>query len=327
MTELEKTPDLLEIYSKIKSHEIDRDLIHTLIKDYSWEKISLISNQLREDSFGNKVKLCTIINAKSGSCDMDCRFCSQSRMAKSPAPHYPLISSHELKEGIVYSRGAGAKNCGIVTSGGVLNATDINQLIEDLEGAKKEKKLSLCGSFGRLSQADLERLKDVGIVRIHHNLESSKNFYPQICTSQTWESRRETVKTALNLGFQVCSGGLFGLGESWADRIDLALSLKELGVNSVPINFLHPHAGTAMGSRLPLTPPEALKIIGIYRIILPQATLRICGGRTSVLKHLQSSLFKAGANAIMTGDYLTTSGNSPDEDLAMIEQLGLEVEK
>jgi len=183
----------------------------------------------------------------------------------------------------------------------------------------------LCASLGRLAPAELVQLKQAGIGRFHHNLESSKAYYPSICSTQTWQQRFDTVKAAQAAGLDICSGGLFGLGESWEDRIDLALTLRELEVDSVPINFLYAHPGTALKAIPALSADEALRIVALYRFLLPQTTLRICGGRTHVLGDRQSELFAAGANGIMTGGYLTVAGSQYEADLAMIDELGLQV--
>ena len=183
----------------------------------------------------------------------------------------------------------------------------------------------MCASLGRLTAEELKALKASGVIRFHHNLETSKNFYPSICTTQDWEERRATVQAAQAVGMDICSGGLFGLGESWEDRIDLALTLRDLGVDSVPINFLYAHEGTRLANQSILSAAEALRIIALYRFLLPTVTLRICGGRTHVLGDRQSELFAAGANGMMTGNYLTVAGSQYESDLEMINQLDLHV--
>ncbi|MDC7222873.1 MAG: biotin synthase BioB [Spirochaetales bacterium] len=316
-----------EIYRDISTGKEVGERIYTLIDRFSWEELAPLATRLREDSFGSKIQMCTIVNAKSGSCDMDCRFCSQSSRSDAAVPHYPLISSEKLEEGLRYSRESGAGHYGIVTSGGKLNSRDIHRLADSIRALGEGSDQSICGSLGRLGYDDLVQLKEAGMSRIHHNLESSPNFYDKICTTQSWDSRFATVKQALALGFEVCSGGLFGLGESWEDRVELALQLKELGVASVPINLFHPQKGTAWENHPLLSAEEALKIIAVYRILLPKATLRVCGGRRKILGDRDRLIFQAGANALMTGHYLTTKGGKPGEDLRMIESLGLEAKR
>lgn len=283
------------------------------------------ATQIREHFFGKEVQLCAIVNAKSGQCDMDCRFCSQSAHNSTKIESYPFMQEEELEERIAQTIENYDRLCGVVTSGGRLSSAELDQLCHSVEKLSAHRKAPVCASLGRLDSSDFSKLKAAGITRFHHNLESSKAFYPFVCTTQDWEQRADTVKMALESGLEVCSGGLFGLGESWTDRIDLALELKELGVNSIPINFLYAHPGTPLKDQPPLSAAEALRIIAIYRFMLPTATLRICGGRTQILGDRQQELFAAGANGLMTGNYLTVTGNEPDHDLLMLSDLGLTV--
>lgn len=283
------------------------------------------TTRIREHYFGNEIQLCSIINAKSGRCDMNCCFCSQSGHNTTGIDSYPFMEANELKqriEGIISKKD---RHCGIVTSGGKLSGEEITQLAVTVRNIGGGKKVPVCGSLGRLTQNELALLKDAGISRFHHNLESSEKYYPEVCSTQQWRQRLETVKAAQSAGLEVCCGGLFGLGESWEDRIELALALRELGVHSVPINFLHAHEGTPMYDKEALGASEALRIIAVYRFMLPRAVLRICGGRTHVLGDRQADLFAAGANGLMTGNYLTVTGSQYETDLAMIHQLGLRV--
>jgi len=279
------------------------------------------ATQIRESHFGNEVQLCAIINAKSGKCDMDCNFCSQSGHASTEIEEYPFMPPAELARRIGDTIENHDCRCSVVTSGGKLSEKELQSLFKT---AKTLDSSPLCASLGRLTGEELNQLKQSGITRFHHNLESSEAYYPQICSTQTWRQRLETVKAAQAAGLDICSGGLFGLGESWEDRIDLALTLRELEVDSVPINFLYPHDGTPLGRTPPMEASEALRIIMVYRFMLPPATLRICGGRTHVLGKRQDELFAAGANGLMTGNYLTVAGSQYKADLGMIQHLGLQ---
>lgn len=284
------------------------------------------ASRLREQAFGNQITLCAIINAKSGNCTMDCRFCSQSRDATTPIDTFAFLDLATLKDRIRRLLATPVSKIGIVTSGAALNGPEFDALIQLLDSFDPAEQARLCASLGRLPEDDLVRLRNAGLSRYHHNLESGPSFYPSVCTTQTWESRRRTVMRGLGTGLSVCSGGLFGMGETWQERIELAFTLRDMGVDNVPINFLTPHPGTALGSLTPLDAREALRIIAVFRHILPQATLRVCGGRTATLGSMEKDLFFAGANALMTGDYLTTKGSALDNDLRMIADLGLEVE-
>lgn len=279
---------------------------------------------LRETAFGRKVGLCAIINARSGDCAMDCRFCSQSRHNQTPIKVFGLLPDDLLRARILTLAALPVRHIGIVTSGGALNADELERLCGVLASLPPEVRPRLCASLGRLSAGQFAQLAEAGLTRYHHNLETSRSHYPRICTTQTWDQRRDTVARAMRAGLQACSGGLFGLGESWDERIDFAFSLKALGVRHVPMNFLYPHPQTPLAGQKILSAGEALRIIAVFRHILPQATLRICGGRPLVLGERQQEIFAAGANALMTGDYLTTHGQGVEEDLAMIAAQGLE---
>ena len=287
------------------------------------------ANKLRIAEHGNKIELCAIINARSGNCGMDCKFCSQSSHNSTRIDTFPLLENLELDKAIGEFAKYPIERCGIVTSGGALGAKESNndelkRLATYIKNYNPEQKPKLCASLGRLTQSSLEQLQEAGLTRYHHNLESSEGFYPSLCSTQKWQDRANTVKAAKEAGLSVCCGGLFGTGESWENRIDFAFELRELGVDNIPINFLYPHPGTPMANMPILSADEALRIIAIFRHILPSATLRICGGRSLVLGERTSEIFKAGANALMTGNYLTTKGQSIENDLEMLQNLGLE---
>lgn len=212
---------------------------------------------------------------------------------------------------------------GLVATGGALGGHDLDNLCRTLEHLPLNVLHRICLSLGRLQPSQLRRLRDLGIRRYHHNLETSREFYPHICTSQAWDERAQTVENAIATGLEVCSGFLSGLGESWQDRISLARSLANLGVKFIPMNFLHPQPGTALGGRPPLAAGEALRIIGLFRCLLPEATLRVCGGRPITFGSRQAEMFLWGANALMTGDYLTTRGQALQEDLRLLAEHGL----
>ena len=217
--------------------------------------------------------------------------------------------------------------CGIVTAGGALTDDDVEKLAQFIEARKASglKTPRLCGSLGRLKEKALARLKGAGMDRLHHNLETSEGYYPNVCTTQQWRDRLDTVREAIKAGFSVCSGGLFGLGESWEDRLDFIYFLKEEGIRNVPINFLYPHPGTPMANQPVLEPSEALRIIALFRHVIPNATLRICGGRVSVLRERQFDMFAAGANAFMTGNYLTIAGAGFEADMEQLQRRGLRI--
>ena len=280
---------------------------------------------LRERVFGTAVSLCAIINAKSGNCGMDCRFCSQSGHHAAQTGTFPLLEAGVLRERIAALRQAPIRHCGLVTSGGALSHADLESLRAVLRSECARPLPRLCASLGRLDNEELAGLRAAGLVRYHHNLESSAAHYPKLCTTQTWRERLQTVRQARSQGLEVCCGGLFGTGESWDDRLDFALALATEGIREIPLNFLHPQPGTPLAAQPVLHEDEALRIIAVFRHMLPDATLRVCGGRTRVFGARQNEIFAAGANALMTGDYLTTAGRGVRDDLDMIARLGLEV--
>jgi len=293
----------------------------------AWDLAELCASAtaLRQKRFGKVVSLCAIINAKSGNCGMDCAFCSQSGRHGASVAVFPLLTLEELRERIARLRQFPVRHCGIVTSGGSLSRGEILTIAEAIHAERDAPLPRLCASLGRMGGDDLAVLRDAGLRRYHHNLECAEAYYPKLCGTQAWRDRLDTVRRARAQGLEACCGGLFGVGESWEDRLDFAFTLAEEGIREIPLNFLHPHAGTPLAAQPALTPGEALRIIAVFRHILPESTLRVCGGRVHVLGDRQEELFAAGANALMTGDYLTTAGRSIQGDVEMIARLGLEI--
>ena len=289
------------------------DIVHAPLDDLLNE-----ANRVRTETFGIGIDLCAIVNIKSGRCTMDCRFCAQSQHHDSSVDTYPLLPAENLSSETHKLWEQHIPRVGWVSSGCSLAAQELDAVIAaatPLLAAQTAHQVC-CASMGQLEISALRRLQSAGFSRYHHNLETSERFYPSICTTQRWRDRRATVERVKELGWTVCSGGLFGLGETWEDRLQLALTLKELEVDSVPINFLNPIRGTPLADRSPLSPDEALRIVALFRLTLPKATIRICGGRPTVFASREQDelLIRAGANAFMTGNYLTTSGISPEKD-------------
>jgi len=281
------------------------------------------TNRVRTTTFGNEIDLCAIINIKSGRCAMDCRFCAQSQHYDATIETYPLRHTEKLSSETHKLWEQSVPRVGWVSSGRSLHTEELHSIIDGVETIlSKENAEQVCASLGQLDSPDLRTLKDAGVCRYHHNLETSERFYPLLCKTQRWQDRRAMVERVKELGWTICSGGLFGLGETWEDRQQLALTLKELEVDSVPINFFNPIFGTPLADRERLSPDEALRIVALFRLTLPKATIRICGGRPAVFadRGQDRLLFRAGANALMTGNYLTTSGISPERDREMISR-------
>lgn len=297
--------------------------------DHTFELLAA-AGKIRQKYFGNKVKLCAIINAKSGKCSENCSFCGQSAHHKTKIKTYPLLSSDEILTAAKTAEKVMQATCfSIVTSGKSVFSEKENESIGDAIGKiSAGTNLNRCVSAGTLSLPQVKALKARGLKRLHHNLEAAESFFDKICTTHSYAERLKTIKDAKEAGVEVCSGGIFGLGESLEQRVELALTLRELGVVSVPINILNPIAGTPAGKNYkPMPPLEVLRLIATYRFILPKVDIGVFGGREISLRGLQPLMFIAGANVTLIGDYLTTRGQPPEKDLQMINDLGLEIDR
>lgn len=282
------------------------------------------SNDLRLHFCGNSFDLCTIINGKSGSCSEDCKYCAQSVHYKTETPEYSLLDGDTVLKEAVYNEKRGVLRFSIVTSGRNLNDREVDMVSEIYSTLSKNCRLSLCASHGLLTFEQLKKLKASGVNRYHNNLETSRRFFPEICTTHSYEDKIRTIKDSIKAGLEVCSGGIMGLGESAGDRIDMAMELRSLGIRSIPINLLSPIKGTPSEDFPFVTAEEAERITATYRFILPNASIRMAGGR-SLLKDRGRSLFLSGVNAAITGDMLTTCGTGIMEDILMLKDLGFEV--
>ncbi len=287
-----------------------------------------LTNRIREKFMGEEVSLCSIINAKSGFCPEDCSFCPQSAHHDANIETYPLVGGSRILDAALRAVGNGAREFSIVTSGKGLEGKKEREVIaESLREMRERIPLQRCASLGIMDKESLRLLKEAGLQSYHHNLETARSFFPEVCTTHDYDEDVETVQVAKELGFPVCSGGIFGLGESWEQRVELAFTLKELDVDSIPINFLNPIKGTRAEGANHLNPLECLKIIALCRCVHPKKNIFICGGREVNLRDLQSMMFLAGANGTMVGNYLTTRGRPSEDDLTMIRDLGLKVKK
>jgi biotin synthase len=296
----------------------------TRISDHDILKLFASANQIRNHFIGKRAELCSIVNAKSGACSEDCSFCAQSSKSTADIDVYPLKNKDFILERAYKAKRAGVQRFSIVTSGRRISEKDLHSITEMISEIKIIGLLP-CASLGMLNERDLVLLKTAGLDRYHHNLETSERFFPSLCTTHTYSDKLRTIYSIKITGLSVCSGGIFGMGETWRDRIDMAFLLKDLDVDSIPINFFIPIKGTVLENRNFLHPFEALKIVSLYRFILPQKGIRICGGRTQILNELNSMIFIAGADSLLTGDYLTTSGISYEDDLNLIKIYGLSI--
>ena len=283
-----------------------------------------VANKVRIKFTGNQVDTCEIVNARSGNCSEDCKFCAQSALHQTQINTYPLMSQEQILSSAKAAESHGAYRFCIVTAGcGMKNDPDFDQITTAIERIGAETGLERCCSLGILSPQHVKLLKAAGITRYHHNLETSKSFFEQICTTHTYDERVETIKHVKAAGLEVCSGGIIGMGETWEHRIELAFALKELDVDSVPINVLNPVPGSALENQQPLKPFEFLQTFAIFRMILPDKILRYAGGREKALGELVPLGFLSGINGMLIGNYLTTSGRGASDDLNTVRGLGL----
>jgi biotin synthase len=290
----------------------------------TWDLIDR-ARRVQEHRFGNRVHLCNILNAKSGACAEDCAFCSQSAHHRCSVPVYPLVSAAKALEAASQAETNGARCFSLVTSGRSLKGNRERQrLLGIVDTIRCRTRLEVACSLGLMEADYLRDLRSAGLSTYHHNLETAPSHYDTICTTHSYTQRVKTVEAAKEAGLLVCSGGIFGMGESPAQRVEFALLLKRLEVDRIPVNFLNPIPGTAMEGRRRLTPLEALHIVAALRVALPEQELLVCGGRELTLGSLQPLLFGAGANGIMTGKYLTTPGQGVEADHRMLTDLELD---
>ena len=264
---------------------------------------------------------CGIINAKSGRCGEDCSFCAQSRYHKTQTPVYGLLEAEKVYEHACRLAERNVTRMGIVTSGGGPSGRDFEALCRMAERITANLGIKLCASLGLLDRDQATSLRQAGFSSYHHNLETARSYYGAICTTHGYDLRVETVRRAKEAGLRVCSGGLFGLGESWEQRLELAETLHELDVDSIPINFLIPIPGTRLENATGLSVHDALALVAIFRLMHPGRDIVICGGRNRTLGEWDRVLAFAGANGLMVGDYLTTQGSPLDRDLEMLAQM------
>ncbi len=272
----------------------------------------------RQDS----LSLCTIMNIKSGGCSEDCSFCAQSARYKTGAPVYPMAPVDEILKMAEEARKSGASRFSLVASGKGPAKHEIEELAKVIERIKKETGISVCASLGIVKGRELAVLKEAGLTRYHHNLETSRSFFPRIVTTHTYEARLETIFEAKRAGLEVCAGGIIGLGESQEQRLELALELRDADVDSVPLNFLIPIEGTPLYGMSPaVTPIDAIRTIAIFRLVLPDAAIRLAAGRETLLRDFLALAFYAGADGMMIGGYLTRRGRPVEEDQSFCKEI------
>ncbi|HEY6653742.1 MAG TPA: biotin synthase BioB [Solirubrobacterales bacterium] len=295
---------------------IDHDEIGALV-ERAWE--------VRQDRFGDSTDMCSLVNAKSGGCAEDCGFCAQSRYAEADTPMHAMMEPDQILEHAKAAEAAGAHRFCMVTQGQGLSKRDFARILEGARLVSEQTNLKRCASIGHMSADRARQLKEAGIQRVHHNVEASRSYYPEVSTTVRYEGRLRTIDAVKEAGLETCVGGILNLGESPRQRVEMAFELAEINPDSVPINLLNPRTGTKFGERELMDPWDVVKWVAIFRLILPDALFRLCGGRVENLQDLAPLAVKAGLNGVMMGNFLTTLGVEPAEDREMFEELGLNV--
>jgi len=303
---------------------ITRDEALALVEE-PLEELTVAADEIRGKLCGNRFDMCMIINGKCGRCSEDCKYCAQSAHYHTDCQNtYPLLSTEELLKGAKYNKEQGVLRYSIVTSGRCLSDAEVDQVCESIRQIRQQVDIEICVSFGLLGEEQFRKIKEAGASRVHCNLESSRNYFPKICTTHTYDEKIASLKAAKRAGLSVCSGGIMGLGETMEDRIDMALTIRELGIKSIPVNLLNPIKGTPYEHNRILTNDELCRIVAIFRFIIPDGDIRLAGGR-GLVGDKGKKCFQSGANAAISGDMLTTAGITVATDMELIKELGYEV--
>ncbi len=289
------------------------------------EQLCAGANRIRSSLCGNKINLCSIINGKSGRCSENCKFCAQSAHYCTGITEYNFLNEEAILAECTHNEKRGVNRFAIVTAGRTLSSNDFKKVISAFRLLKSKCNIGLCSSLGLLTSEQFKELYESGVRRYHCNIETSRRNFPNICTTHTYEDKIACIKRAREAGFEICSGGIIGMGESWEDRLDMAISLSELNVNSIPINVLIPIKGTPFENLERISENDILRTVAIFRYINPIADIRLAAGR-NLIKDCGKQAFLSGANSAITGDMLTTSGNNITEDIKMLREMGFTVE-
>src|SRR5215213_3475704 len=281
--------------------------------------------RVRQENFGDSTDMCSLVNAKSGGCAEDCGFCAQSRYAEADTPMHAMMEPDQILEHAKAAEAAGAHRFCMVTQGQGLSRRDFEKIVEGAKLVSENTNLKRCVSIGHLSPDRAKRLAEAGVQRVHHNVETARSHYPEVSSTVRYEGRIRTIDAVKDAGLESCVGGILNLGETPRQRVEMAFELAEIDPTSVPINLLNPRTGTKFGERPLMDPWDVVKWVAIFRLILPDALFRLCGGRVENLDDLQPLAVKAGLNGVMMGNFLTTLGAEPADDRAMFEDLGLNV--
>lgn len=308
----------------IRGERLDRRDDLSMLVELDLETLCRAADQVRRVLCGDRGELCTIVNGRSGRCSEDCRFCAQSCHYHTQAEEYPFLPVQEIVEEGKRNEAAGVHRYSIVTAGRGIHGRELDHALDAYRRLREETGLGLCASHGLQTREEFQAMKEAGVTRYHANLETSRRNFPNICTTHTYEDKLENIRRAKEAGLEVCSGGILGMGETWEDRIDMALDLWELGVVSIPLNLLTPIPGTPLAQQPLLKDDEVCRSVAIFRLLNPTAWIRMAAGRRRFADG-GKLLFRCGANAAITGDMLTTTGTGIAEDRTMFAQLGYQI--
>ena len=289
--------------------------------------LAAVANRVREEFNGSEIDLCSLLSAKSGRCPEDCAFCAQSARYKTEAPVYPLLDAERMVKEAKEAQARGTRRFCLITSGREPSDKEFETILGALDRIRRETTLDLDCSLGTLGEERADSLKKVGVTRYNHNVETAESHFPQICSTHSYGDRVKTINVLKRHGFSICCGGIIGLGESPQQRLELAFSLKQLGIDCIPFNILNPRPGTPLEHSASIPPLEIIKTISLFRLVLPKGTIKIAGGREANLRDLQSLALLAGANGLIVGNYLTTPGRSAEDDFRMIQDSGFKLKE
>lgn len=304
------------------SNKISLDEMYNILSSTSFSDLTALAKELTTTKASNFFDTCSIINAKSGKCPENCKWCSQSAHNNSVVEIYDILSKEECLKLAKHNEEQGVKRFSLVTSGKRLTKNEVKKICNIIEHIRENSNISICVSLGLLSSVDMRDLLNAGATRYHCNLETAPSYFSTLCTTHTTDDKIETLESAKDVGLDICSGGIIGMGEGFRERIELALTLKSLDVKSVPINLLNPIKGTPLENQPAMSSEDFLRTIAIFRIILPDAYLRFAGGRTLLSKATMEKAMEIGINSAIVGDMLTTIGCNISEDKALIKKMG-----
>lgn len=310
--------------SIIGGKRLNRSDDMTVLTGADTDELCSAADRIRKALCGDSADLCSIINGRSGRCPENCKFCAQSAHNSTGIDEYGFLDENTILAECRHNAERGVHRFSIVTAGRTLSDADFEKAVSAYRRMSAECGIKLCASHGLLTEEQFTRLRESGVTTYHCNIETSRRYFPSICTTHTFDDKIACIKRARKCGLSVCSGGIIGMGETWEDRVDMALTLSELSIHSVPINALRPIKGTALEDAVPLTETDILRTAAIFRFILPEAYIRLAAGRI-IMENSGERAFRSGANAAITGDMLTTSGNDIKTDMEMLTKLGYKV--